>query len=146
MDLNLGHSLSLCFIFVPTYLVNMTHFGTKVLWVGCYPYPSTGCPGGDQFGLHIPHCQLSTPIDSLGTLVGWFGLVWFGFFKAVSLCSPSSPQCVLLFKDLVLWNPGWSKASDALLLPNGFQECHLCHQAWHQSPSHSHLASYPPDF
>ena len=49
MGLKLGQSLvdlslGLWSIFVPAHLVGKTHFGFKVLWVGWYPYPSTGSP------------------------------------------------------------------------------------------------------
>ena len=43
-QLLVGHSFSLCSIFVPAFLVDRTNFGLKVLWVGCCPYLSTGSP------------------------------------------------------------------------------------------------------
>ena len=43
-----GHSLNLCSIFVPALLVGRTNFGQKGLWVGWYPYSSTGSPAGLQ--------------------------------------------------------------------------------------------------
>jgi hypothetical protein len=35
-----GHFLHLCSIFVPAHLVSRTYFGSKTLWVDCYPCPS----------------------------------------------------------------------------------------------------------
>ena len=43
-----AHSLSLWSIFVPALLVSRTNFGQKGLWVGWYPYSSTGSPAGLQ--------------------------------------------------------------------------------------------------
>jgi hypothetical protein len=47
MSLKLGqswidHSLSLCSIFAPAHLIGWTHLESKVLWVVCCHYPSTG--------------------------------------------------------------------------------------------------------
>jgi hypothetical protein len=39
-----GHSFCLYSIFVPVHLVSRINFGTKVLWIGYCPYPSTGSP------------------------------------------------------------------------------------------------------
>ena len=39
-----GHSISLCYIFVSVLLVGRINFGLKVIWVGWCPYPSTGSP------------------------------------------------------------------------------------------------------
>ena len=39
-----GHSFSLCSIFVPVLLLDRTNFGSEVLWVGWCPYCSTGGP------------------------------------------------------------------------------------------------------
>jgi hypothetical protein len=36
--------LSLCYTFVPAILIGRTNFGSKILWVGECPYPSTGNP------------------------------------------------------------------------------------------------------
>lgn len=38
----IGHSLNLCSIFIPAYLVGSTNFGLKVLWLGWFPYPIIG--------------------------------------------------------------------------------------------------------
>jgi hypothetical protein len=63
MDLKLGwllvsHSLSLCSIFVPVFLLNRTNFGLKVLLMGWYLHPYTGGPcqatGDGLFRFHIP--------------------------------------------------------------------------------------------
>ena len=47
MGLNLGqslvgHSLSLCSLFVTIHIVVRVQFGAKVFWVVCCPYPSSG--------------------------------------------------------------------------------------------------------
>jgi hypothetical protein len=64
MGLNLGqslvgHSHSLCSIFVPEHLVGKSHFVLKVFGVGFYPYPST------TRAVAVPEPVAYLPVDPL---------------------------------------------------------------------------------
>ena len=39
-----GHSFSLCFIFVHAFLIVRTHFGSKIVWMSWCPYSTTEGP------------------------------------------------------------------------------------------------------
>jgi hypothetical protein len=67
----IGHSVSLCSIFVHE-LIGRTNFGSKVLWVDCCSYASTGRSAWLQevstSGSYLPLLEVSarvTLIDSL---------------------------------------------------------------------------------
>ena len=64
MGLNLGqslvgHSHSLCSIFVPEHLVGKSHFVLKVFGVGFYPYPST------TRAVAVPEPVACLPVDPM---------------------------------------------------------------------------------
>ena len=88
--LSVGYSLSLCYIFVPALLFKRTNFGSKVLWVGWYPYSSFGVLSGYRRPLQVPYSLCSA-----------FQL------RLPALCLPY-PRSLALAKDSLHTHTPWS--------------------------------------
>lgn len=147
---------------VPAHLVGRTHFGFKVLWVGWYPYPSTGVlPSYRKWPPQAPYPPLLwvstrvTPIDSLGPLFPVPGL-----WRVLESRSPKShdgfcslshspytdlsPYCLNVWDStLSFWPWTHCRAQEGLGLDPLASACQV---AWILDLNHQVTSLVPPTF